>query len=454
MINYIIQVVLFQFLFIGIYDIFLRKETFFNWNRAYLLVTPLLSFVLPFIKINSFTKMSQTGFVEYLPAVILNPQEGLRTSIPLSFSTYFIFLIGLGMALMLGLFLYKLSSLFILRQKGIIEKSNSHTLVIIDKKGTVFSFFKAIFIDKTFLNQAHQHIIKHELIHIKQGHSYDLMFFEILKILNWFNPTVYIFQNRITELHEFIADAKTIAPENKTDFFNRLLTTTFKVTQVDFINQFYKHSLIKKRIMMTNKNKSKQVLKLKYLLLVPVLGSMLFYVSCSSSKSSISKKAVLLKEIIVKKDSLSPEERKDMNNLTIDFLQKEYKNSKEYKRYNNAEVVPFAVIDQVPIYPGCEDSQNQKKCLSNKITELVNKKFNAQLPKELGLIPGRKRIFVLFEIDKTGKVVGIRARAPHKELEVEAIRVIKLIPQMKPGIHRGKVVAVKYSLPIVFNVAK
>jgi len=457
MANYIFQVVLFQFLFIIIYDVFLRKETFFNWNRVYLLVTPLLSFVLPFIKISSFTKLSPTAFVNYLPAVILNPQESLQTAIPLSLSTYFTFLIGLGMALMLGLFLYKLNSLFILRQKGNIEKHNSHTLIIIDKKGLVFSFFKAIFMDKTFLNQSHLHIIKHELIHIKQKHSYDLLLFELLKIIMWFNPAVYIFQKRITELHEFIADAKTIAPKNKTAFFNRLLTTTFKVTQVDFINQFYKHSLIKKRIMMTNKNKSKQVLKLKYLLLVPVLGSMLFYVSCSSTKNSISKDAARLKKSISEKDSLT---KKDMKEI-FEVTQQAVKKLKENKPINyktleveSTDYVPFSEIEQAPIYPGCEDAQNQKSCFSGKLITLISQKFSAKLPKNLGLKPGLKRIFVLFTIDKTGKVTDIKARAPHKKLEEEAIRVINLIPNLTPGFDKGKAVAVKYSLPIVFNVEK
>jgi len=457
MVNYIIQVVLFQFLFIVIYDFFLRKETFFNWNRAYLLVTPLLSFILPFIKINAFTKMSQTGFVEYLPTVILNPQERLQTSMPLSFSTYFIFLIGLGMVLMLGLFLYKLSTLFILRQKGHLEKHGSHTLVIIDKKGIVFSFFKAIFIDKTFLNQPHQHIIKHELIHIKQGHSYDLMLFEILKILNWFNPATYIFQKRITELHEFIADAKTIAPENKTDFFNRLLTTTFKVTKVDFVNQFYKHSLIKKRIMMTNKNKSKQVLKLKYLLLVPALASMLFYVSCQQKKQTITEQVASLKASIAKKDTLSKSEFREITSLlTKDLLKKlpSRKNSKGVE-VEKIKGISFAEIDQAPIYPGCENAPEQRKCLSENITKLISQNFNFRLANNLDLKPGHKRIFVMFTINKNGKVTDVRARAPHKKLETEAIRVIKLIPQLKPGIkNNGKVVAVKYSLPIVFNVPK
>jgi len=287
MVNYIIQVVLFQFLFIIIYDVFLRKETFFNANRAYLLLTPLVSFGLPFIKISAFTKVTSLNFVEHLPAVILNPQESLKTVVTTSLSTYFMLVLLLGSLIMVSLFIYKITSIIILRRKSQIKKDASHTLVIIDKKGVIFSFFKSIYIDKIFLDQPHNHIIAHELVHIKQIHSLDLIFFEIHKIVMWFNPAIYIFQKRITELHEFIADAKTIAPKNKSDFFNNLLSTCFKVTKVDFVNQFYKHSLIKNRIMMTNKNKSKQIFKLKYLLLVPALGSMLFYVSCQQKKQTI-----------------------------------------------------------------------------------------------------------------------------------------------------------------------
>jgi len=119
-----------------------------------------------------------------------------------------------------------------------------------------------------------------------------------------------------------------------------------------------------------------------------------------------------------------------------------------------AEDVPFAIIENAPVYPGCEGKpkSQQKKCLSDHITKLVNKKFNVDLAADLDLTPGKKRIFVMFKIDKTGKVVDIRARAPHKRLEKEAIRVIGLIPRMTPGKQRGRAVGVKYSLPIVFNV--
>ncbi|WP_166962848.1 energy transducer TonB [Yeosuana marina] len=115
--------------------------------------------------------------------------------------------------------------------------------------------------------------------------------------------------------------------------------------------------------------------------------------------------------------------------------------------------VPFAVIENVPVFPGCDKGDNnaKKKCMSEKIADFVNKKFNTDLASELGL-SGRQRINVIFKIDKSGKITGIRARAPHPALEKEAARVIGLLPQMKPGKQRGKAVTVPYSLPIIFQV--
>ncbi|PTM11462.1 MAG: energy transducer TonB [Bacteroidetes bacterium] len=115
--------------------------------------------------------------------------------------------------------------------------------------------------------------------------------------------------------------------------------------------------------------------------------------------------------------------------------------------------VPFAVIENVPVFPGCEAGNNDAKraCMSEKITAFVQKKFNTDLAGDLGLT-GRQRISVVFKIDKTGSIVGVRSRAPHPSLEKEAERVINLLPKMKPGKQRGKAVIVPYSLPILFQV--
>ena len=115
--------------------------------------------------------------------------------------------------------------------------------------------------------------------------------------------------------------------------------------------------------------------------------------------------------------------------------------------------VPFAVIENVPEYPGCERGSNaeKRKCMSDKIAKFVQRKFNTDLAGDLGL-SGRQRISVVFKIDKNGNVVGVRSRAPHPRLEKEAARVINMLPKMKPGRQRGKPVIVPYSLPITFQV--
>lgn len=116
--------------------------------------------------------------------------------------------------------------------------------------------------------------------------------------------------------------------------------------------------------------------------------------------------------------------------------------------------VPFSVIENVPVFPGCEKKKGnvaKRDCMSEKIKKFVNKKFNTDLAGDLGLT-GRQRISVFFKIDKTGNVVGVGARAPHPGLAKEAKRVIGLLPKMQPGRQRGKSVIVPYSLPILFQV--
>ena len=141
----------------------------------------------------------------------------------------------------------------------------------------------------------------------------------------------------------------------------------------------------------------------------------------------------------VQSDSLSQSE----NNLILNIVDGD-----------NVEV-PFYTVQNVPIFPGCDKGNNEKrrKCMSQKITKFVQKEFNTDLAGDLGL-SGRQRISVIFKIDKNGDVVGVRARAPHPRLVKEAIRVVNLLPKMKPGTQLGKAVVVPYSLPIIFEVAQ
>ena len=118
------------------------------------------------------------------------------------------------------------------------------------------------------------------------------------------------------------------------------------------------------------------------------------------------------------------------------------------------EVVSILAVQKVPVYPGCESettNDGRRKCMSEKLGKLVQKKFDTDLGSELGL-SGLQKIYVLFKINKSGNVEILNARAPHPQLEKEAKRVVDKIPTMIPGSNDQKPVNVLYTLPISFNV--
>ncbi len=118
--------------------------------------------------------------------------------------------------------------------------------------------------------------------------------------------------------------------------------------------------------------------------------------------------------------------------------------------------VPFAIVEQVPIYKGCNKKLSNielKKCMSNGIAKHLVKNFNISVAKDLGLPDGKVKINIVFKVDKNGKIKDIKATGPHQKLEEEAFRVINLIPKLtKPGYQKGKPVTVPYMLPLVFNI--
>ncbi|MEO9571073.1 MAG: energy transducer TonB [Polaribacter sp.] len=117
------------------------------------------------------------------------------------------------------------------------------------------------------------------------------------------------------------------------------------------------------------------------------------------------------------------------------------------------EDVSFMIIEDVPVFPGCKGNKSQlKACFSKKVQKHFSKKFDADLPNELGLSAGRKRVFIGFKIDKNGNIVDVNARAPHPKIKTEVIKVMKQLPKMKPGRQRGKPVGVKYSIPFTLIV--
>ncbi|WP_400076379.1 energy transducer TonB [Winogradskyella sp. R77965] len=285
----ILQIIAFQALFLLVYDLFLKRETFFNYNRAYLLISSVLSLALPFIRFPELKAVTTKDFVIQLPEVFIGTktptafdvqiaeQAGLVIEQSQTPTWYAVLLAGIAIATFI--FIFKISKLYWLKFNNPKRWKGNLLIVNLIKSSAAFSFFSTIFIGERIPETEKPTIYKHELVHIKDLHTLDLLFFELLRIIFWFNPLVYIYQNRIKELHEYIADAKAVKQNGKADYYQSLLNQVFDVNNVSFTNTFFKKSLIKKRITMLQKSKSKQLNLIKYALLIPMVFGMLIYTS-------------------------------------------------------------------------------------------------------------------------------------------------------------------------------
>ncbi len=117
------------------------------------------------------------------------------------------------------------------------------------------------------------------------------------------------------------------------------------------------------------------------------------------------------------------------------------------------EDVPFALVENVPTYPGCKGNEDAlRKCLQRSIQKHIMIKYNTGLAGELGLAPGKKVVIIVFSINKEGIITNVKASGPHERLEAEGIRVVNLLPQMTPGKQQGRSVNVNYTIPITLLI--
>ena len=270
MILQIFEICVFQFLFFVVYDLLLKSETFFQWNRFYLLSTFIISLVLPWIELDFFSKgiLNEAEYLIWeLQEIVLTKELGLSS--PGSAIPYKVLFI-LGALVMTVVFVYKLHRIRALWKTSKISHHPSYTKVVMQDSMASFSFFKLLFIGDAISKEKESQILAHELVHIKQWHSLDLLFFEAMRIVFWFNPMTYLFQNRVAEVHEYIADSLTSTGKAR-EQYELLLSQVFQTKNISFTNQFFKESLIKKRIVMLKKEKSSQIRLFRYLLPLSLL---------------------------------------------------------------------------------------------------------------------------------------------------------------------------------------
>ena len=285
---YLLEANIYLSIFYALYYFLLKKETLYTMNRVYLLSTCLLSFIIPLVQIGMLKPVhaviqgdllltSTTRF-----ATVSVTAQPVTPAIDFQTLLLFGYLLGAGL-LTVGLII-KLTKLFSLARTHKDEITANYKLIYLDNSDTAFSFFSYLFVGAGANGK--QTIIRHELVHIEQKHSVDIFLLELIKIVSWFNPFIYLLQNSLKEIHEFIADEKTAAYDNDPlTYANFLVNNAYGVGGSSITHSFFNYNLLKKRIIMLHQKRSGTLARLKYLLALPVCAALLCASTLGFSKN-------------------------------------------------------------------------------------------------------------------------------------------------------------------------
>lgn len=327
MINYLplLKIIVCSAIFVLYYYAVLRNKVYHQYNRFYLLIGVLLSWIIPFISFQIFIEPQQTiqpvyKVVEYFTfkaSSIKQPNSILETNMMKGHSISYETIVSIGFSLvslfLLLKFLYGLFVIYKLKKTTSKHELDGINIYLTNEPNTPFSFLNNIFWNTNIdINSAiGKQVLAHELVHIKEKHSYDKIALQLCLIAGWFNPFFWIISKELGMIHEFIADKKSIPNANKALFAQMLLSTSFIGKSPSFANPFFL-SPIKRRLNMLTKNK---LPKLSYAQRIFVLPIVILVVVAFSLKAQ----GYSLKEVaknVVKNFTNESLPKNQANNLT------------------------------------------------------------------------------------------------------------------------------------------
>lgn len=279
-------------IFYLVYRWVLRRLTFYNFNRIYLLSGIMISALLPFLQGNAAVRI---GISKMQQAVGMHPDDLFMAMKGYHFwdlETIALFVYWSGVCLMSLIFLIQLVSLLLLFLRSRKERLFGYSVRILQEQSQPFSFFRSIFINPSRHGPEEiLSILQHEAIHVHQWHSTDVLLGEIKRILCWFNPAAWLMLSAIRENLEFIADRKVLQNGMDVKAYQYTLLSVQQSASPQLITNNFNFSHLKLRITMMNKRKSSDLHLMKYLLAVPVIAmaSMLTnYASAQQDKDASS----------------------------------------------------------------------------------------------------------------------------------------------------------------------
>ena len=427
--HYLLLVNIYLTLFFTFYTLLLRRETFFQLNRIYLVGTAILSFFIPLMQSEWVKSLFITQQVQYTiyggSAVFITDIAPIKNN-PVTFGQVLIVLYTIGV---IFLAVKLMLQLIVLRR------------IIQDPSPKVsYSFFNKVKVSEGI--NGRDVIESHEMVHARQFHSADVLIIEAVMIINWFNPVVYLYRHAIKHVHEYIADRYTLKKgTSKAEYAMLLLSQTFETPAHNLVNPFFNSSLLKQRIMMLQKNRSQRIKLIKYGLSAPLFILMLVLSSAtindSKAVSTIHKQA----EIILEKPA----------NIVTDTTYRTTIVTYDPKmdKLPVADTVPnndnavFSAVETIPTFPGGETAFGQ--FLSKTI------KYPAEAVKNE--VQGRS--IITFIVEKDGSLSNFKVvRALGSGTDEEAIRALKQSPKWNAGKQNGHTVRVQYSVPVSFTLDK
>ena len=260
------------------YWLFLRNKQFHQYNRFYLLSIPMLSLILPLLRIPVHGTVGGQG-VKLLnvitgnwedAVVITAHQNGFQKIATPQHVAYGVYLFVA--ALLMGIFLRSLFYVMRISRKYAYEKIDDIRFFQTCEPGTPFSFMKNIFWNRHIEMQSKQgeQVLRHELYHVRQGHTADILFLELAVIGCWFNPFFHLVKKEIRVIHEFLADQYAASESNRYDYAELLLWQSMSNKQLRLTNPFF-HNQIKRRIAMITKFKNTRYGYISRIMVLPLL---------------------------------------------------------------------------------------------------------------------------------------------------------------------------------------
>jgi TonB family protein len=425
--HYLFLVNIYLTLFFGFYALLLRRETFFQLNRIYLVGAALLSFFIPLIQSEWVKNLFITQKVQY--AFYGNGTDINITALaPIQDTPYTLGEI-MVMIYLVGVIVLALRLMWqFVQLRRIIQQ---------DVPSVPYSFFNKINVaDDT---ESKDVVMAHEEVHARQWHSADVLIIEAVMIINWFNPVVYLYRFAIKHIHEYIADRQAIkAGNDKAEYALLLLSQTFNAPAHQLVNPFYNHSLLKQRIMMLQKNKSQRVKLLKYGLSAPLFVLMLVLSSATISNSKAieaihdNAEELLLQPAI---GDTPGETAPATNNILLKEAVAVIDTPRQGKVYT--------AVQQMPQFGRDADA----------FARYLGK--NIRYPKAAREQNIQGRVILTFVIEKDGSVSDIKVlRGVGAGCDEEAVRVIKAMPKWTAGKQNGKTVRTQFSVPVQFALEK